>query len=1256
MKPHVFCVVFLLACAATAHAASQKNIPAPVGSGSFGASITPLPNGNFVVVDISFNLSPSQTNVGAVYLYRPDGTLVSRLTGSTSNDQVGLFGVVVLANGNFVVRSGVWDNGANANAGAVTWGSAVTGFRGGPLATVSAANSLVGSSSGDGVGIAGVTVLSNGHYVVRCPNWDNGVISDAGAVTWGNGNTGTIGVISPANSLVGSTANDQVGSLSLYTLTNGNYVVSSPGWDNGAIPDAGAATWGNGSGGTAGPVSAANSLVGSTAADQVGNGSVRALPTGHYVVLSPLWDNGGIINAGAATWGNGNIGITGTVTAANSLVGSTSNDSIGIFSGAVALTNGHYVIVSQEWNHGAANDAGAVTWCNGSGGTVGPVSASNSLVGSTSGDRLGSSDVVALTNGHYVVGSSGWDNGPIVDAGAATWGNGNGGTVGPVTPANSLVGTQAGDGVCGRAYPLTNGHYVVSSDQWNNGTADVAGAVTWCHGNGGTVGPVSAANSLVGTQSFDRVGFNAVLPLTNGNYVVFSAEWDNGPIVNAGAATWGNGNGGTFGPVSPANSLVGSSSEDRVGGAYPPALTNGHYVVISQQWDNGSVSDAGAVTWGNGNGGTVGPVSAANSLVGSEVQDFVGDPGVVALTNGHYVVRSMGCDVGSVSDAGAVTWGRGTGGTVGPVSALNSLVGSTPGDFVGNLHVTALENGNYRVSSNVWDNRDLADAGAVTLGDGAAGTTGPISHSNSVVGEMAFATVNVASFLPASAQLVVGSPNEGRIVLFGNRLDSLAVAGAAVPGVTDALFAQPGPIAVSGAGTVLFDAGLAGPGAAKGKNRAVFADAIPGSALGLVLQRGDSIAALGGGLPANATVSALLSPLHQNLGRGVFQIVASGSGLTSINNRLIVRDNGSALNQVLRTGQLHPLYAQPYRAFLEVLQSHNADLLVVSHRLTAPGSADTGLVTLRHSGSPTSAGAAPSQEGQPSGLPAIGTLGQLGPRAAAGLGGQISFSSIASMTGKPALLRVNETGTALADDARAGALAPGIPGATLASFPAFTQLDGQTLYKALLGGVSKATNEAIYCAADGTPRLRKGDPLPGASITGIVRFWPGGPNQVLALVNLSDKSQALILRQSDSQILILARTRQTMPGTGAALLQTINAVDVNVLNGRYVILGTLANATPASNQALWTGCTVLGADTPSAEQTRRLPVLRLRKGETFSTAVSPLSTVKSMLLQPANDIGGAGGRGLHHAIGAEGHVAVVLTTAANTRHWVLLPP
>jgi hypothetical protein len=195
--------------------------------------------------------------------------------------------------------------------------------------------------------------------VVVSPSWHNGAVINAGAATWGTARR-CDGTVSAANSLVGSTANDLVGRGNTNTskvtaLTNGNYVVGSPLWDSGGLVDVGAVTWGSGTSGVTGAVSAANSLVGSTASDQVGVTGVTALTNGNYVVTSHLWDNGAIADVGAVTWGNGTSGVTGAVSAANSLIGSTLADEVGI-NGVTALTNGNYVVCSRFW------DGAVLTW------------------------------------------------------------------------------------------------------------------------------------------------------------------------------------------------------------------------------------------------------------------------------------------------------------------------------------------------------------------------------------------------------------------------------------------------------------------------------------------------------------------------------------------------------------------------------------------------------------------------------------------------------------------------------------------------------------------------------------------------------------------------------------------------------------------------------------------------------------------------------------------------------------------------------
>ena len=87
------------------------------------------------------------------------------------------------------------------------------------------------------------------------------------------------------------------------------------------------------------------------------------LSNGNYIVLSPNWNN----KRGAVTWGSASTGVSGAISAANSLVGSNPGDSVGSYenqaiagpiSGVTPLVNGNYVVTSLNWNSGT----GAVTW------------------------------------------------------------------------------------------------------------------------------------------------------------------------------------------------------------------------------------------------------------------------------------------------------------------------------------------------------------------------------------------------------------------------------------------------------------------------------------------------------------------------------------------------------------------------------------------------------------------------------------------------------------------------------------------------------------------------------------------------------------------------------------------------------------------------------------------------------------------------------------------------------------------------------
>ena len=232
--------------------------------------------------------------------------------------QVGTLGVTALAGGSYVVSSQFWDNGTVSGCGCGdVWPCPRRRQR------RCLGHQQPGRIHGERLELAifGVTALEGGSYVVRSQFWDNGAASDAGAVTFGPAQGGVSGVVSATNSLVGSTAGDEVGSSGVTALEGGSYVVSSPFWDNGAASEAGALTFGPAQGGVSGVVSATNSLVGSSVDDQVGEFGVTALEGGSYVVRSPFWDNGGVSDAGAVTFGPSDGSLAGTIDATNSILG-----------------------------------------------------------------------------------------------------------------------------------------------------------------------------------------------------------------------------------------------------------------------------------------------------------------------------------------------------------------------------------------------------------------------------------------------------------------------------------------------------------------------------------------------------------------------------------------------------------------------------------------------------------------------------------------------------------------------------------------------------------------------------------------------------------------------------------------------------------------------------------------------------------------------------------------------------------------------
>lgn len=595
---------------------------------------------------------------------------------------------------------------------------------------------------------------------------DNFGASNSGSVFLYDGSTQAL-----ISFLYGSNTNDLVGENLIEILTNGNYVVSSPEWRNPVtmFNQAGAATWRSATGTVTEAVSTTNSIHGTAFGDRVSVSGVDALTNGNAIVSSGTWNGG----RGAATLMNGTDGtdaggVFGPVSVGNSITGSPGH---GVASqGVLPSKNGNGVIITVSWN----GSRGAATWINGSTGKDGTggfnvVSAANSIVGSAPNDQVGSNPIALEDpiNGNFIIGSSAWTN----FTGASTWMNGTNGQsatgYGAVTALNSVIGSAPME--FPSVWALANGHALMITPLWNGGL----GAITWIDGtNGQSVtgyGVVTALNSITGANPGDQVGLGGVGVLSTGNAIVGSSNWNSG----RGAVTWINGADGKDinnmrGNVTTSNSVTGASAGDLVGNSVF-ALTNDNVIAACPGYGGG----LGAAVWINGTNGTdifntYGTVTAANTVTGSLPTDFVGAG--VPLLNGNFVLVTPQWG----DNAGAVTWLNGENGTTalgqyGAVSSANSLVGTVTGamgDQVGTL-VSPLANGNYVVTSLLWEN----STGAVTLGNGTdgsyCGAFGPIDSRNSILGPAPNSNLR---FLYYPQSIIDDTANQSFLFAFGDYL------------------------------------------------------------------------------------------------------------------------------------------------------------------------------------------------------------------------------------------------------------------------------------------------------------------------------------------------------------------------------------------------------------------------------------------------------------------------------------------------------
>ena len=588
--------------------------PTPGASERFGSQVVILGNGNIVVSDPQD--SSRFASSGAVHLYSPfSSTPIGSLYGDAGGDQLGSSDITALPNGNYVVSSEHDNEKGVVEAGSVRL---VDGHSG-----VQIGSTLAGGTVFENMGSRSVTALENSYYVVVSLFDDVNGIDNVGSVRLIDGNTG----IQIGSTIAGNTAGDTLGNAGITVLGNGRYVIASAFDDVNGIINAGSVRLVDGLTG----LQIGSTLAGDAPFDHLASRGTTALANGNYVIASPLDSESGIANAGSVRLIDGSNGVQ----LGSAIVGDVENDQLGL-TGITALASGQYVITSQDDDEFGIVNAGSVRLIDGSSGEQ----IGNALSGDADNDTLGSNGVTVLPNGHYVIVSSYDDENGVVNAGSVRLVNGSTG----MQVGGTLSGNVEGDllGFSGIT-ALPNNYFVVASGYEDQNFIVDAGTVRLIDGSTG----VQMGNAFAGDVENDRLGFNGVTLLSNGNYVIASAEYDdeNG-IVDAGTVRLVNGTTG----LQIGSTLAGDVELDSLGYGGITPLPTGDYVVASNREDVNGVVNAGTVRLVDGTTG----LQLGSAIVGSTTSDFLRVSVVSPDHGAFYIVATPNAERDGQVEAGVV--------------------------------------------------------------------------------------------------------------------------------------------------------------------------------------------------------------------------------------------------------------------------------------------------------------------------------------------------------------------------------------------------------------------------------------------------------------------------------------------------------------------------------------------------------------------------------------------------------------------------
>ncbi|MBC7380318.1 MAG: hypothetical protein H7346_23175, partial [Burkholderiaceae bacterium] len=503
----------------------------------------------------------------------------------------------------------------------------------------------------------------------------------------------------------GATTTDHIGS-DYYARWNGNsgFVVGSSQFSN----NTGALSFSDANGNFAfGTVSSANSLVGSATGDRIGSGYFEQFQfaNGKMLITSRLWGAGtGSSGKGALTLLANPSQASGVIDASNSLVGAVAGDGSN-------LTVTRYDDAGSTYYYGTPTRALVTNpYFNGNRGMAtlidsslaaapaGVISASNSLVGSAAGDRVGAFSFVNSRG--IVVGSPNWSG----NTGAITVGSLSQLAVGNVSAVNSLVGAQAGDQLG------SNGVFDAVSYfyTYNASLAGGKGGVT-VFTQANATGVISTANTVYGTDT----GVGSPTVVNQGSLLRVRFSEGSGRVVYIDPASLGSNGSSASVPQRFADA---AGSDVTITPQSITTLTNAGTDVVLQANNDIFVNAAVTTVPTVPNAGSLLLEAGRSIMVNANITTGGGDLGLYAnAPNAQAAYRDAGA--GSIVTASGVTLslgggdmiarvGTGVGGAQGGGISLGQINGAD-GIFVQNLS-TSSGAGISQDASTYWDTRVLA--------------------------------------------------------------------------------------------------------------------------------------------------------------------------------------------------------------------------------------------------------------------------------------------------------------------------------------------------------------------------------------------------------------------------------------------------------------------------------------------------------------------------------------------------------------------